>query len=311
MKTTLDPAVQAGRGDGARGHRRRALGPRRGRRQDRRRARLRELAGPRLRPRHHRPLPARLGVQDRHAPTPCSAGGKVTPTTLGRPAPRRSSSTAAPTRTSRASRWAPRTSPPTSPTRATPPSSSSRPSSATTTSPRRRDALGLTGWAKTLGVDERLRRQRPGQQRQDRQGVRRDRAGPQRRLAAGPGGARRQRRPRLGHRAGPGDRACARGRRPHAEAAGRQASSASCGPSWARSSADGHRAPSWRTPRAARCAARPGTAEFGSKNPPETHAWFVGYQGDVAFAVLVEKGKSGGSVAAPVAKDFLTALAAG
>jgi cell division protein FtsI/penicillin-binding protein 2 len=52
-----------------------------------------------------------------------------------------------------------------------------------------------------------------------------------------------------------------------------------------------------------------GTAEFGTKNPPETHAWFVGYQGDVAFAVLVEKGASGGSVAAPVAKAFLTALA--
>jgi cell division protein FtsI/penicillin-binding protein 2 len=52
-----------------------------------------------------------------------------------------------------------------------------------------------------------------------------------------------------------------------------------------------------------------GTAEFGTKNPPETHAWFVGYQGDVAFAVLVEKGASGGSVAAPVAKRFLTALA--
>lgn len=52
-----------------------------------------------------------------------------------------------------------------------------------------------------------------------------------------------------------------------------------------------------------------GTAEFGSKNPPETHAWFVGYQDGVAFAALVEKGKSGGTVAAPVAKDFLTALA--
>ncbi|NNM47292.1 penicillin-binding transpeptidase domain-containing protein [Knoellia koreensis] len=52
-----------------------------------------------------------------------------------------------------------------------------------------------------------------------------------------------------------------------------------------------------------------GTAEFGDKNPPETHAWFIGYQGDVAFAVLVEKGRSGGSVAAPVAKAFLTELA--
>jgi cell division protein FtsI/penicillin-binding protein 2 len=52
-----------------------------------------------------------------------------------------------------------------------------------------------------------------------------------------------------------------------------------------------------------------GTAEFGQANPPETHAWFVGYQGDVAFAVLVEKGKSGGTVAAPIAKAFLTNLA--
>ena len=52
-----------------------------------------------------------------------------------------------------------------------------------------------------------------------------------------------------------------------------------------------------------------GTAEFGSKNPPETHAWFVGYQDGIAFAALVEKGKSGGTVAAPVVEDFLTALA--
>jgi cell division protein FtsI/penicillin-binding protein 2 len=52
-----------------------------------------------------------------------------------------------------------------------------------------------------------------------------------------------------------------------------------------------------------------GTAEFGSKNPPETHCWFVGYQGTMAFAVLVEQGKSGGTVAAPVAKAFLTGLA--
>ena len=52
-----------------------------------------------------------------------------------------------------------------------------------------------------------------------------------------------------------------------------------------------------------------GTAEFGNENPPKTRAWFVGYQGEVAFAVLVEEGKSGGTVAAPVAKDFLTRLA--
>lgn len=52
-----------------------------------------------------------------------------------------------------------------------------------------------------------------------------------------------------------------------------------------------------------------GTAEFGTKNPPETHAWFIGYQGGIAFAVLVEQGRSGGSVAAPIAKAFLTDLA--
>jgi len=48
-----------------------------------------------------------------------------------------------------------------------------------------------------------------------------------------------------------------------------------------------------------------GTAEYGSANPPETRAWFVGWQGNMAFAVLVENGKSGGTVAAPIAKAFL------
>ena len=51
-----------------------------------------------------------------------------------------------------------------------------------------------------------------------------------------------------------------------------------------------------------------GTAEHGSKNPPETRGWFVGWQGNVAFAVLVEEGKSGATVAAPIAKAFLENL---
>ena len=51
-----------------------------------------------------------------------------------------------------------------------------------------------------------------------------------------------------------------------------------------------------------------GTAEHGTKTPPETRAWFVGWQGDVAFAVLVEEGRSGGTVAAPIAKAFLENL---
>jgi len=51
-----------------------------------------------------------------------------------------------------------------------------------------------------------------------------------------------------------------------------------------------------------------GTAEFGSGNPPPTHAWFIGYRGNVAFAVIVEGGGVGGRVAAPLAARFLDAL---
>jgi cell division protein FtsI/penicillin-binding protein 2 len=51
-----------------------------------------------------------------------------------------------------------------------------------------------------------------------------------------------------------------------------------------------------------------GTAEFGTTDPAPTHAWFVGYSGNLAFAVLVEGGGVGGRVAAPVANRFLTAL---
>ena len=51
-----------------------------------------------------------------------------------------------------------------------------------------------------------------------------------------------------------------------------------------------------------------GTAEFGPGNPPATHAWFIGFRGDVAFAVLVEGGGVGGQVAAPIAAQFLRHL---
>jgi cell division protein FtsI/penicillin-binding protein 2 len=51
-----------------------------------------------------------------------------------------------------------------------------------------------------------------------------------------------------------------------------------------------------------------GTAEYGTSNPPATHAWFVGWQGNVAFAVLVENGTSGATVAVPVAANFLENL---
>ena len=53
-----------------------------------------------------------------------------------------------------------------------------------------------------------------------------------------------------------------------------------------------------------------GTAEYGSDPDAPPRVWFTGYQGDIAFAVLVEEGTSGGTVAAPIAKDFLTRVAA-
>ncbi|MDP9386120.1 MAG: penicillin-binding transpeptidase domain-containing protein, partial [Actinomycetota bacterium] len=51
-----------------------------------------------------------------------------------------------------------------------------------------------------------------------------------------------------------------------------------------------------------------GTAEYGSGNPPKTHAWFIATRGDLALAVLVENGRSGGSVAAPIAARFFGRL---
>ncbi|MGI5215013.1 penicillin-binding transpeptidase domain-containing protein [Plantactinospora sp. CA-290183] len=51
-----------------------------------------------------------------------------------------------------------------------------------------------------------------------------------------------------------------------------------------------------------------GTAEYDD-NPAHTHAWFVGWQGDIAFAVFVEKGGSGSAAAVPIAERFLRGLA--
>ncbi|WP_189250895.1 penicillin-binding transpeptidase domain-containing protein [Streptosporangium pseudovulgare] len=51
-----------------------------------------------------------------------------------------------------------------------------------------------------------------------------------------------------------------------------------------------------------------GTAEYGPQDDLKTHAWFMGFRGDLAFAVIVEEGSGGGAVAAPVAARFLRAL---
>jgi cell division protein FtsI/penicillin-binding protein 2 len=57
-------------------------------------------------------------------------------------------------------------------------------------------------------------------------------------------------------------------------------------------------------------AGKTGTAEFGNADPPATHAWFIGFRGSLAFAVLVEGGGIGGEVAAPLAARFLAAVPA-
>ncbi|MFY1636651.1 penicillin-binding transpeptidase domain-containing protein [Solwaraspora sp. WMMB335] len=51
-----------------------------------------------------------------------------------------------------------------------------------------------------------------------------------------------------------------------------------------------------------------GTAEYDD-NPANTHAWFIGWQGDLAVAVFVEQGGSGSGRAVPIAERFLRGLA--
>ncbi|MEU4228690.1 penicillin-binding transpeptidase domain-containing protein [Nonomuraea sp. NPDC026600] len=55
-------------------------------------------------------------------------------------------------------------------------------------------------------------------------------------------------------------------------------------------------------------AGKTGTAEYGSGKEPPAHSWFIGYRGDLAFAVIVEGGGAGSAVAAPIAARFLNAL---
>lgn len=54
--------------------------------------------------------------------------------------------------------------------------------------------------------------------------------------------------------------------------------------------------------------AKTGTAEFND-NPADTHAWIIGWQGDIAFAVFVENGGGSGETAVPIAEAFLRGLA--
>uniref|UniRef100_UPI00069CBFD2 penicillin-binding transpeptidase domain-containing protein n=1 Tax=Nocardiopsis sp. RV163 TaxID=1661388 RepID=UPI00069CBFD2 len=60
--------------------------------------------------------------------------------------------------------------------------------------------------------------------------------------------------------------------------------------------------------------AKSGTAEFGTAEDADedgelpSHAWMVGFKGDVAFAVVVEGGGGGSSVAGPLAASFTNGL---
>ncbi|WP_051214959.1 penicillin-binding transpeptidase domain-containing protein [Granulicoccus phenolivorans] len=51
--------------------------------------------------------------------------------------------------------------------------------------------------------------------------------------------------------------------------------------------------------------AKTGTAEYGNDTPLKTHAWMIAYADDIAVAVWVKDGQSGGSTAGPIIKQFL------
>jgi cell division protein FtsI/penicillin-binding protein 2 len=53
-----------------------------------------------------------------------------------------------------------------------------------------------------------------------------------------------------------------------------------------------------------------GTAETGTHHPARTDAWFIGYQGDIAFAAVVTNTNNGfgGTTATPIITHFLTNL---
>ncbi len=53
-------------------------------------------------------------------------------------------------------------------------------------------------------------------------------------------------------------------------------------------------------------AAKTGTAEYGTEQPPRTHAWMIGIQGDLAVAVFVEDGASGATTAGSILDAFLS-----
>lgn len=55
--------------------------------------------------------------------------------------------------------------------------------------------------------------------------------------------------------------------------------------------------------------AKTGTAEFGTEDPPRTHAWVVSLQGDLAVAVFVGEGERGSISGGPLMEEFLRGAA--
>jgi cell division protein FtsI/penicillin-binding protein 2 len=55
-------------------------------------------------------------------------------------------------------------------------------------------------------------------------------------------------------------------------------------------------------------AGKTGTAEYGTAKPPHSHAWFAGYQGDLAFSTFIAGGESSKTTAVPISAAFLRAL---
>src|SRR3712207_882362 len=53
--------------------------------------------------------------------------------------------------------------------------------------------------------------------------------------------------------------------------------------------------------------AKTGTAQFGTGEDLQTHAWMIGAQGDLAVCVFVQVGESGSGTAGPILEAFLRA----
>jgi cell division protein FtsI/penicillin-binding protein 2 len=54
--------------------------------------------------------------------------------------------------------------------------------------------------------------------------------------------------------------------------------------------------------------AKTGTAQYGSDTQPGKHAWMVGFVGDIAFALIVERGDTGATTAGPLARAFVNKM---